>query len=102
MGGIKPGIPETAFEGPKSSENAAYVDAVARTNVKLGIESIRRRSPVLEDLERRGSIQISGAMYNLVNGVVEFVGSRGQTKHFKCPIGVLTRSSETLCLVLAT
>jgi carbonic anhydrase len=46
---------------------------VARTNVKLAIENIRLRSPVLADLEKKGSIQITGAMYNLANGVVDFV-----------------------------
>jgi carbonic anhydrase len=70
---IKPAIPETKFEGEKSSKNPAYVDAVARTNVKLAIENIRQRSPVLADLEKKGSIQITGAMYNLANGVVDFV-----------------------------
>lgn len=70
---IKPAIPETAFEGEKSSKNPAYVDAVARTNVKLGIETIRRRSPVLADLEKKGAIQITGAMYNVASGVAEFI-----------------------------
>ena len=70
---IKPAIPETKFEGEKSSKNPAYVDAVVRTNVKLAIENIRRRSPILADLEKKGSIQITGAMYNLANGVAEFV-----------------------------
>jgi carbonic anhydrase len=70
---IKPAIPKTKFEGEKSSKNPTYVDAVARTNVKLAMENIRRRSPVLADLEKKGSIQISGAMYNLANGMVEFV-----------------------------
>jgi carbonic anhydrase len=70
---IKPAIPETKFEGEKSSKNPAYVDAVARTNVKLAIENIRRRSPVLADMEKKGSIQITGAMYNLANGMVDFV-----------------------------
>jgi carbonic anhydrase len=70
---IKPAIPETKFEGEKSSKNPAYVDAVARTNVKLAIENIRRRSPVLADLEKKGSIQITGAMYSVANGVVDFV-----------------------------
>jgi len=71
---IKPAISATKFEAEKSSKNAAYVDAVARTNVVLGIEIIRRRSPILEALEKKGSIKITGAMYNLANGVVEFVG----------------------------
>src|SRR5215470_17480913 len=69
---IKPAIPATKFDGEKSSKNAVYVDAVARTNVGLAIENIRRRSPVLEDLEKKGSIQITGAMYNIASGAVEF------------------------------
>jgi len=40
---IKPAISATTFTGEKSSKNAAYVDAVARTNVVLGLESVRRR-----------------------------------------------------------
>jgi carbonic anhydrase len=70
---IKPAIPEAKFEGEKSSKNPAYVDAVARANVTLALESIRLRSPVLVDLEKKGSIQIAGAMYNVANGVVNFV-----------------------------
>jgi carbonic anhydrase len=70
---IKPAIPETKFEGEKSGKNPAYVDAVARTNVAVALENIRRRSPVLTDLEKKGSIQIIGAMYNLANGAVDFV-----------------------------
>jgi carbonic anhydrase len=70
---IKPAISQTKFEGEQSSKSPAYVDAVARTNVKLGIENIRRRSPVLADLEKKGSIQITGAMYSVASGVVDFV-----------------------------
>jgi carbonic anhydrase len=71
---IKPAISATKFDGEKSSKNAAYVDAVARTNVVLALDNIRRRSPVLEDLEKKGSVQIAGAMYDLATGKVEFVG----------------------------
>ena len=70
---IKPAIPETKFEGEESSKNPAYVDAVARTNVKVALQNIRRRSPVLADIEKKGSIQITGAMYDLATGVVDFV-----------------------------
>jgi carbonic anhydrase len=71
---VKPAIPATKFDGEKSSKNAAYVDAVARTNVVLGLGEIRRRSPILEDLENKGKIKIAGAMYDLATGMVEFVG----------------------------
>ena len=71
---IKAAIPATKFDGEKSSKNANYVDAVARTNVVLGLADVRRRSPILEALETKGSIKIAGAMYDLATGVVEFIG----------------------------
>jgi carbonic anhydrase len=71
---IKPALPETKFDGEKSSKNASYVNAVARTNVVLGLAEIRRRSPILEELEKKGSIKIVGAMYDLATGMVEFIG----------------------------
>jgi carbonic anhydrase len=71
---IKPATSATKIDGEKSSKNAAYVDAVARANVVLGISAIRRRSSILEDLEKKGTIKITGAMYDLTTGVVDFVG----------------------------
>jgi carbonic anhydrase len=70
---IKPAIPATKFDGEKSSKNALYVDAVARTNVMLALAEIRRRSAILEDLEQKGSVKIAGAMYDLSTGTVNFV-----------------------------
>src|SRR5579864_1450227 len=70
---IKPAIPETKFDGEKSSKNASYVNAVARTNVVLSLAEIRRRSPILEELEKKGSIKIAGAMYDVATGMVEFI-----------------------------
>jgi len=70
---IKPAIPATKFDGEKSSKNPAYVDAVARTNVMLAIADIRRRSPILEELENKGKIKIAGAMYDLSTGMAEFL-----------------------------
>ncbi|HEX8816343.1 MAG TPA: carbonic anhydrase family protein [Terriglobales bacterium] len=70
---IKPAIPATNFTGDKSSKNAQYVNAVAHTNVELVLADIRRRSPILEDLEKKGSIKIAGAMYDLSTGAVDFI-----------------------------
>jgi carbonic anhydrase len=72
---IKPAITATTFTGEKSSKNAAYVDAVARTNVVVTLDNIRRRSPILADLEKKRSLRIAGAMYDLATGNVEFVAS---------------------------
>jgi carbonic anhydrase len=70
---IKPAITATTFVGEKSSKNAAYVDAVARTNVVVTLDNIRRRSPILGDLEKKGSIKVVGAMYDVATGKVDFV-----------------------------
>ena len=70
---VKAALPATEFEGEKSSANASYVDAVARTNVRLVLEEIRRRSPILAELEEKGSIRMTGAMYDLTTGLVEFI-----------------------------
>jgi len=71
---IKPAISATAFTGEKSSKNAAYVDAVARANVVLGLEGIRRRSPLLADLEKKRTILLLGAMYDVSTGAADFLG----------------------------
>lgn len=70
---IKPAVSATKFDGDKTSKNAAYVDAVAHTNVVLALDDIRRRSPVLDQLEQKGSIKIAGGMYNLATGAVDFI-----------------------------
>lgn len=71
---IKPAIPATKFEGEKSTKNPKYVDAVARTNVSLTLAEIRRRSSILDDLEKKEKIKIVGAMYDLATGAVDFLG----------------------------
>jgi len=70
---VKSAIPATKFDGEKSSKNASYVDAVARANVLLGVADIRRRSPILDEMEKKGNIKIVGAMYDLATGMVDFV-----------------------------
>jgi carbonic anhydrase len=69
---IKPAVVATAYQGERSAKNYAFVDLVARTNVELTMAEIRRRSPVLADLEAKGAIRIAGAMYDLETGVVTF------------------------------
>jgi len=70
---IKSAITQTTYSGEKSSKNYAYVDAVARANVEIQIENVRRRSPLLKDLQKKGSIRIAEAMYDLSTGAVNFL-----------------------------
>ncbi len=69
---IKPAVSETVYTGERTAKNYGFVDAVARKNVELTIASIRQHSSVLTEMEKSHSIVITGAMYNLETGAVEF------------------------------
>ena len=70
---IKPAIPATTFTGERTSKNAAFVDAVATTNVRRTVEDLRARSSILAGLEKDGKLKIVPSMYHLVGGRVEFL-----------------------------
>ena len=71
---IKPAVKATSYTGERTATNYGFVDAVARKNVELTMAGIRKDSPVLAELEGKGSIKLAGAMYNLATGAVEFFG----------------------------
>ena len=56
----------------RNSQNAAFVDAVSRNNVRQSVEMIRSRSSILAELETTGDILIQGAYYEVATGWVEF------------------------------
>ena len=70
---IKPAVEATQYTGERSGKNAQFVDAVARTNVQLTVEAIRKNSPILAGLEKEGKIKIVGSMYDLTNGMLTFM-----------------------------
>jgi len=70
---IKPAVAATTYSGDRSSKNAAFVDAVARTNALLTLGNIRDRSNLLSGLEEGGKIKMVASMYHLVGGRVEFL-----------------------------
>ncbi|MEK0248815.1 carbonic anhydrase [Enterobacter sp. 10-1] len=69
---IKPAIAKTEYSGERQGSNYDFVDAVARKNVELTIENIRKNSPVLRKLEEQRKIKIVGSMYHLAGGKVDF------------------------------
>jgi carbonic anhydrase len=71
---IKPAVQATAYTGERSATNYAFIDAVARKNVEMTIADIRKDSPVLAEMEAKGTIKITGAMYNLETGAMDFFG----------------------------
>ncbi len=65
-------VDEPAEEVERTSANLEFVDSVARTNVSMTIENIRKRSPVLKEMEDTGAIKIIGGMYDISSGEVQF------------------------------
>ncbi len=41
-------------------------------NVRLTIDDIRQRSPILKEMEEQGQLKIVGALYDMDTGAVEF------------------------------
>ena len=54
----------------RSSGNAAFVQAVAESNVNLTVKAITDRSEVLREMHQAGEISIVGAMYDVGSGKV--------------------------------
>jgi len=71
---IRPAVEATTYTGERSAKNYAFVDAVARKSVEITLTDIRKNSAVLAGLEANGTIKITGAMYNLETGIVDFFG----------------------------
>jgi len=70
---IKPAITNTNIQGKISSKNKTCVDDVAKTNVLLTIDRIRKKSKILKTLEEKGKIKIAGGFYYVHSGEVKMV-----------------------------
>jgi carbonic anhydrase len=56
----------------RSSKNHHFVDAVAENNVKLNVQAVLDKSPVLREMAQKGQIKIVGAMLDVETGKIRF------------------------------
>jgi len=71
---IKPSIEiESETESERNGRNIKFVENVSVNNVRLTVEGIRRRSPILSEMEREKKIKIIGGMYDVETGIVKFL-----------------------------
>ena len=71
---IQPAVDHFAsYEGDKTSQNGDFVRMVTEQNVRLTIEDIRDRSPILKEMEENGEIKVVGALYDMETGEVNFL-----------------------------
>ncbi len=70
---IKPAVDAVpTYDQPRTAKNDAFVNAVSAANVKLVLQQIRERSPILRELLDKGEIAMVGGMYDLSTGRVTF------------------------------
>lgn len=65
-------VAEPIDESLRNSSNIEFVDNVAKKNVELTIENIRKQSEVLNEMEQNNEIKIVGGMYDVKTGEVTF------------------------------
>ncbi len=72
---ILPAVKKSAneVEGEKNSSNSAFVAKTVENNVKMTIDRIREKSPILKEMEDKGEIKIVGGVYMLSTGKVEIL-----------------------------
>lgn len=70
---IRPSVEQVEYQGDRTSKNDAFVHMACESNVKNTINNIRLNSPILKEMEDKGQIKIVGAVYDMDNGLVEWL-----------------------------
>ena len=73
LSNIKPAVEAVKTEGRRDSTNKKFVHDVVKKNVRLTMERVREKSPILKDMEFKGDIKIVGGVYSLQSGKVELL-----------------------------
>jgi len=72
LANLTPAVELVTCDGPRSSSNAGFVQAVAEANVRLMVEAIPKRSAVIRALVESGDARVVGAMHDVATGRVRF------------------------------
>jgi carbonic anhydrase len=70
---IKPAVLVEQTETERNSNNADFVHKVCMINIRHSVEQIVARSPIIEDLVRKGKVGIMPALYDVSTGYVSFI-----------------------------
>ena len=74
LANIKPAVESLSdYEGDQTSANPEFVHLVAKTNVRLTMADIRKRSGIIKGMENHGQLAIAGALYDMKTGAIEFI-----------------------------
>jgi carbonic anhydrase len=75
LSNITPAVKQSSeeVEGEANSSNGAFVAKTVENNVRLTMDRIREKSPILKEMEDNGEIAIAGGVYMLSSGKVEML-----------------------------
>ena len=75
LSNITPAVKQSSeeVEGEANSSNRAFVAKTVENNVRLTMDRIREKSPILKEMEDNGEIAIAGGVYMLSSGKVEML-----------------------------
>lgn len=73
LANIRPAVKATKASGDRTSKNAALVQAVAETNVRMAVAKLTAKSPLMKQLVAAGDLTIVGAMHDLATGKVSWL-----------------------------
>ncbi len=68
----QPAVNKASTPGERNSHNKAFVNEVTELNVKMTLDTIRSKSPILKELEDQGKLKIVGALYDTSTGQVHW------------------------------
>ena len=68
---IKPAVKSVPTDDqPRNSKNYKFVEKVAEANVKLTMQDIRQKSPVLREMIDKSDVMLVGAMLDVSTGAI--------------------------------
>ncbi len=75
LSNILPAVKQSSdqVDGELNSSNKTFVAKTVENNVRLTMDRIREKSPILKEMEDAGDIQIVGGVYSLHTGKVEML-----------------------------
>ena len=73
LSNIQPAVKATKTDGERNSKNDSFVAGVVENNVKLTVDRIREKSPILKEMEENGEIKILGGVYSISTGKVTLI-----------------------------
>jgi carbonic anhydrase len=73
LANIRPAVKATKASGDRTSKNAAFVQAVAETNVRMAVAELTAKSPVMKKLVGAGFFKLVGGMHYLATGMVSWL-----------------------------